>query len=66
MYLITVSHLNTSIDTHLLQNYLESEYIESFILDKNCEGLKKCKHEVKEVTLEEAKKIERRLCGFED
>lgn len=34
MNLTTVQHLNTSIDAHLLQNYLESEGIESFILDE--------------------------------
>ncbi len=34
MNLITVQRLYTSIDAHLLQNYLESEDIESFILDE--------------------------------
>lgn len=35
MNLITIQRLNTSIDAHLLQNYLESEGIESFILDEH-------------------------------
>lgn len=35
MNLITIQRLNTSIDAHLLQNYLESEDIESFILDEH-------------------------------
>lgn len=35
MNLITVYRLNTSIDAYLLQNYLESEDIESFILDEH-------------------------------
>jgi len=33
MNLITVQRLNTSIDARLLQNYLDSEGIESFIFD---------------------------------
>ena len=35
MKLITVQRLNTSIDAHLLQNYLESEGIDSFIQDEH-------------------------------
>lgn len=35
MHLLTVHRLHTSIDAHLLQNYLESEGIESFILDEH-------------------------------
>lgn len=35
MKLITVQRLNASIDAHLLQNYLESEGIESFIQDEH-------------------------------
>lgn len=35
-------------------------------LDKDCRGLKNCKSEIKEVTLGEAKKDGKTLCGYED
>lgn len=44
----------------------DSPSSEVYHVDENCEALKRCKHEVKEITLEEAKDLERRLCGFED
>lgn len=44
----------------------DSPSSEVYHLDENCQGLKKCKHEVKTVTLEKAKELKRRLCGFED
>lgn len=34
--------------------------------DKDCRGLKNCKHEVKKTTLSEAKKAGYTLCGWED
>lgn len=33
---------------------------------KNCRGLSNCKHEIKEVTLKEAKEYGLDLCGWED
>lgn len=32
---------------------------------EDCRGIKKCTHEVKKVSLDEAKKMGRRMCGFE-
>ena len=35
-------------------------------LTKSCQGLKNCSTEIYKVSLSEAKKLERTLCGFED
>ena len=35
-------------------------------LTKSCQGLKNCSTEINKVSLSEAKKMERTLCGFED
>lgn len=35
--------------------------------NSNCKGIKRCSHEIREVSLEEAKgEYDRQLCGFED
>lgn len=34
--------------------------------DKGCRGLSNCQHEIKKVTLEEAKKLGKTICGWED
>ena len=39
---------------------------EVYHLDENCRGLKKCKQEVKKITLDRAKSLKKRLCNFED
>jgi hypothetical protein len=40
---------------------------EVYHLDKNCRGLKRCTHEVKIVTKNEAiRTYGRRICGYED
>jgi hypothetical protein len=44
----------------------DSPSSEVYPLDENCEGLKRCKHEVKTIPLDEVKSLERRWCGFED
>lgn len=44
-----------------------SEGAYAYHYKKNCRGLGNCKHEIKEVTLEEAfKKGKKKLCGWED
>lgn len=35
-------------------------------LTKTCRGLKACKHELKEISIADAKNLGRKLCGFED
>lgn len=44
----------------------DSPAAEVYHLDENCRGLNKCKDEVKKITLDRAKSLKRRLCGFED
>lgn len=44
----------------------DSPSAEVYHLDENCRGLKKCSHEIKKITLDRAKSLKRRLCGFED
>jgi len=44
----------------------DSPTSEVYHLDENCRGLKKCIHEIKKITLDRAKSLQRRLCGFED
>lgn len=41
-------------------------YSKKYHLQKNCKGLNNCKGEIEEVTLEQAKKLRRTLCGWED
>jgi hypothetical protein len=44
-----------------------SEGAYAYHYDKDCRGLKNCKHDIKEVTLDEAfKKGKKKLCGWED
>ncbi len=44
-----------------------SETAKKYHYDKNCRGLNKCSHEIKKVTLSDAKgKYTRTLCGWED
>jgi len=44
----------------------DSPDAEVYHLNENCRGLKKCKGEIKKITLDRAKSLKRRLCGFED
>lgn len=44
-----------------------SKSAEVYHFNKDCRGLNRCTHEVKKVSLSEAKeKYSRRLCGYED
>ena len=42
-----------------------SEYATKYHYKKDCEGLAKCTHEIKEVTLKEAQAKKYSLCGYE-
>jgi hypothetical protein len=44
----------------------DSSDTEVYHLEESCRGLKKCKGELKKITLDRAKSLKRRLCGFED
>lgn len=44
----------------------DSANAEKYHLTKDCQGLDKCKHTIKEVTLSEAKALGRELCSWED
>lgn len=39
---------------------------EVYHIDRNCRGMKQCKHTIKKLTLKAAKEKKLRLCGFED
>jgi len=44
-----------------------SEGAYAYHYKKDCRGIKNCKHDIKEVTLEEAfKRGKKKLCGWED
>ncbi len=43
----------------------DNQTSEVYHLDQNCEALKRCTHEVNQITRGKAKELERRLCGFE-
>lgn len=44
----------------------DSENSVAYHYDKTCRGIKPCKHDVLEVTIDQAKKRGLRLCGWED
>lgn len=35
-------------------------------LNKDCHGLKRCKHQIEKMSINKAKKIGRTICGYED
>ena len=41
-------------------------YSKRYHLDKKCTGLRNCSTDIYRVTLDEAKKMNRTLCGYED
>ena len=43
----------------------DSEYATKYHYKKDCEGLQKCTHEIKELTVTEAKAKKYSLCGYE-
>jgi hypothetical protein len=44
----------------------DSAASEVYHLDEKCEGLQRCKHEIKKISKEEAIAKKHRLCGYED
>ena len=43
-----------------------SQYGKKYHYSKSCRGLKACKSEIKEITLERARKLGKTICGWED
>ncbi|MCA9380910.1 hypothetical protein KC678_01460 [Candidatus Dojkabacteria bacterium] len=68
-YLVGVLVLITSISFITPQQNVficKGSQSKRFHLKEDCRGLQYCSTEIYEVTLEEAKKIGRTLCGWED
>lgn len=64
--LIIISLLGFTVQENPLVFICDSPASEVYHLDENCQGLQKCKHEIKKISKEEAIARKRRLCGFED
>jgi hypothetical protein len=58
--LLTSSKINTTVFI------CKGKYSKKYHYKKNCRGLSNCSTQIFTVTLEEAKRIKRTLCGLED
>ena len=59
------SQQNLTIDTEKVY-ICDSETAKKYHYSKTCRGLSKCKHEIVEIRLTEAKNRGKTLCGWED
>lgn len=60
----TTNNLSPSDDTYVYM--CVNGKTEVYHVNRNCRGMKQCKHTIKKMTLKAAKEKELRLCGFED
>lgn len=44
----------------------DSSTAKRYHYNSNCRGLNRCTHQIKSISLEEAKSIGRTICGYED
>ena len=64
--LILISLLVFTTQDNPLVFICDSATAEVYHLDEKYQGLQKCKHEIKKISIEEAIARKLRLCGFED
>ncbi|WP_186990407.1 hypothetical protein [Constantimarinum furrinae] len=65
--LVMVFLATSSFSSSLTDVYIcKGKYSKKYHYKKNCRGLSNCSTDIYKVTLSEAKKIGRSLCGWED
>jgi hypothetical protein len=52
-------------DTTTMVYICDSPHAKKYHLNKNCKGLSTCQHNVRKITLEQAQKKGKTLCGWE-
>jgi hypothetical protein len=62
LLLSSLTSVNTDADVYICKGKSAKRYH----FTKECRGLTNCKAEIKKVTIEEAKKDGRTICGYED
>lgn len=62
VFILSTSFLNVETNVYICKG----KYSKKYHYSESCRGLSNCKSSVNKVTLIEAKKIGRTLCGWED
>lgn len=62
LFSMIANHLNTKSEVFICKTASSKKYHYS----SNCRGLSRCSTKIYKVSLEEAKKLNRTLCGWED
>ena len=66
LVLFSVSGISMLFSTNRNVYICKGKSSERYHLDKECRGLKNCSTDIYSVSLEEARKLGRTLCGWED
>jgi hypothetical protein len=54
-----------ALDTATMVYICDSSHAKKYHLSKNCKGLSTCQHIIRKITLEQAQKSGKTLCGWE-